>query len=227
MEFIDDYRLLVSLVSVVDPPPSIVVMDTRKDVGGIPMQTFFRLPPNSARSGNFSFLLERGVHKPSPAERLAPFHQDHSQRIVVLDVQLSAQFLVLRVGALLELLESCEGDNIGWDEWKSRVVIPSINLRDVEVVELGISGCQLFAVFSTFSVPGTQMEVYDFSMRGRAKCLSREAGGWLGGVRTLPRTGIVAQVPPQGKFYDVYNGHDSIALSHVSVRASYRLCHRD
>jgi len=77
VDFIDDYRLLSTLKS-----PCIVLIDTENVAGGTPVQTLFHLSPHFGDFGHPPHLLERGAYKPSPAEYLAPFHQDPAQRIV-------------------------------------------------------------------------------------------------------------------------------------------------
>ena len=217
MEFIDDYRLLVSLDSTVATPPSVVVMDTEKNVGGVPMQTFFHLSPWHVNSGMLSLLLEPGMHKPSPGESLAPFHQDPTQRIVVLDSLATVHFLVLRVGALLELLENNEGSDIAWDDWKSNVAIPF--LKHGMIDKYWVSGCRFF---STTSVSGTHMGVHDFSIRGRTKHLTKRVNEKLGGIRYL----LPSKVRREMQWEFVHNpqsGHDSIVFCHVSVTKAYFL----
>ena len=99
-DFIDDYRLLVNLGSSLDyhDLPYIVLINTEKDLGGAPVQTSFHLPPYF-RGFDPPLLLEQGMHEPSPAECLAPFHQDHTQRIAMLSMP--SEKFVFPVGALL------------------------------------------------------------------------------------------------------------------------------
>lgn len=213
-EFIDDYRLLICNQPTSDTPPSIKIIDTGKLVEGVPIQTTFHLSPHFGRFGSPSFRLERGVHRPSPAESRAPFHQDPTQRIIALSMPDSFRYPVFRVQALLELLKVREGSEVGWDEWKSSVVIPSIDPNSPERVEAWVSGCRLFYLDSLESVQGTRMRVYDFSMQGRAKYLSERANEDLGGVRDLSPTEADGRVP-----WDIYelfhtrSGHDSIIFS--------------
>jgi hypothetical protein len=216
-EFIDDYRLLISRRSEVDAPPSLVLMDTGKFVEGIPVQTFFFLYPHFTYSElPYPLLLERGVYKPSLAESLAPFHPDPYQRIVALRLPSAPHYLVFQVGALLEFLQSHEGTVVQWDEWRSHVVIPSINLDRRQNVRVWVSGCRFFSLYFTDSSLDFQMEVYDFSVRGRVKYLSKQVDERFPGVTCLSSTGVVAQVQLDGVL-DVYNGHDSIVFHGVSV----------
>ena len=170
MEFIDDFRLLVSLSAAAESPSSLMLIDT-EDVGGAPTQTFFHLPPFFSHFGNPPFLLEQGVHSPAITEPLAPFHHDPPQRIVVSNIQSAASTphrLVFKVGALLQLLEGREGSEIGWDEWKNVVFLPA---QDWGFCDIWVSGCRLIIC----GVGEGTVQVYDFSMRGLAKSLRDEA----------------------------------------------------
>lgn len=185
-------------------------------MGGTPTETVFHLSPHST-SGCPSLLLERGVHKPSPAESLAPFHHDPSQRIVVLHRQPPSHHLVLRIGALLELLGSHEGSEVGWDEWNSHVVALSTTVGLREHIRVWVSGCRLFSLNSTNPDLGAQMEVHDFSMRGRVNYLSKQDDEGLA-VRYLQSTGVRARVK-LGHVINAHSGHDSIAFFGVSAAA--------
>lgn len=221
-EFIDDYRLIICIQPTSDTPPSIKIIDTGKLVEGVPVQTTFQLSPHFGRFGSPSFLLERGAHEPSPAESQAPFHQDPTQRIVALFMPTSFRYPVFRVQALLELLKVREGSEVGWDEWKSSVIIPSIDPNSPKRVGAWVSGCRLFYLYSPESFQGARMKVYDFSMQGRAKYLSEHANEDLGGVRYLSPTEVDGRVP-----WDIYEllhthaGHDSIVFSRVSTVSRY------
>lgn len=211
VEFIDEYRLLANAEDGYGSPPSLVVTDTRKDVGGAPMRTLFRLPLSFSGA---SLLLERGVHQPSPAETLTPFHQDPAQRIIALAVPFTSYYLIFQVGAFLKFLETREGSVIGWDEWRNRVVIPSIGQ---ELARIWVSGCRLFFVGSIGYDRGSHMEVYDFSLQGRAKYLNEQVNEILGGVKYLSSTGVRVRVPCDG-ILNVRSGHESTVFSYVSVR---------
>jgi len=215
VEFVDDYRLLIRAGPTANVPPSLVLMDTGKDRGGFPMQTSFHLP---YFFGGLSFVLERGAHKPSPAESLAPFHQDPTQRIVALDIQYPPSHLVFRVGALLELLKDHEGTGIGWDEWKHHMVVPSIDLGNKIIQEVRVSGCRLFSLSSPGYRSSFRMEMYDFSMEGRTKHSSERVSGHtegVGVVKYLSSTGtraeIIWKILSDG---DAHSGHDSLVFFH-------------
>ena len=185
-------------------------MDTERDAGGAPVQTTFRLPP-CFHGLELSLLLERGTHQPSSAECLAPFHQDRTQRIAALPMPHSRSYIVFPVEALLRLADGREGCEIGWDEWKEYMAIPSI--LKTNLVEVCVSGCRLFCITG-----GRRMEVYDFSMGGRAKYLSEQTDADLGGVRYLAPTGAVGKFP--WELFDVDSGHDGVAFLDVSIPLS-------
>jgi hypothetical protein len=215
-EFVDDYRLLVSLESTVDAPPSLVLMDTRKNMGGKPMQTFLHLSSFFINAGPLGLLFERGTHEPSPAESQAPFYQDPSQRIVVLDQTSVLSYLVLRVGALLEFVESREGSEIEWDEWKSLVAIPFVDLSLVDTINAWVSGSRFFFISSFISSSAAFVRLFDFSMRGRAKYLSGRANERFGDFRALFSTGAKAEIT-RDFMLGMQSGHDSIVFARVSV----------
>ena len=193
-------------------PPSLVLVDTEKSVGRSPVQTFFQLPTHFTDSRSPYLQLEEGVHEPSPAESLAPFHQDPSQRIVALDSRSSPYYLVIRVGALLGFLGSHEGSKIGWDEWKSHVVIPATNPGQWGNLCTWVSGCRFFSLCLT----DFRVEVYDFSMRGRASYRIERVNEDFAGVRCLSSTGVRARVQ-LGHVLSIHSGHGSVVFSGVSV----------
>ena len=118
------------------------------------------------------------MHELSIEESLAPFYPDPAQRVVMLDTHGDIRYLAVSVGALLEF-KSRGGAKIGWDEWKSRVVVPRLEASGHRILDLWVSGCRLFHIFSTESSPDGQMQVFDLSVRGLARYLS-EADQSLG-----------------------------------------------
>ena len=192
------------------------------------MQTTFKLSPYFGEFGHPQLLTEQGAHSPAPAELLAPFHQDPAQRIVALVRITSPRYLVFRAKALLDFLESREGSEIRWDEWKSCVIIPLIDPYDPERIDIWVSGCRLFYLDYTGSGPGSRMKVYDFSLRGRSEYLSNEADEGLGVEKRLSSTGVVRHVPwGADELYDVCNGHDSVVFSQVSAVTPSLILGRD
>ena len=179
------------------------------------MQTSFQFPVHFRGFGRPFLLLEQGMHKPSSSECLAPFYQDHTQRIAALSMTHPSDNLFFRVEALLKLAEGREGCEIGWDEWKMHVVIPS--LPDPDLVRAWVSGCRLFYI-NLAATGKAAVEVYDFSMRGRAKYLREQANANLGGVRYLVSTGTNARLPWETyKVFDMRGGHDSVVFSRVRI----------
>ena len=215
LEFIDEYRLLANVELTFGTPQSLVVIDTGKYLGSAPMRTVFHLPSRLSGARNLSLLLERGVHRPSPTETLAPFHQDPTQRIIALALpRAHTYYPIIQVGELLDLLESREGSEIGWDDWKSCVVIPSINH---DIVHVWVSGCRLFCATSTGYDDVPQIEVYNCSMQGRAKCLRKRVNRTLSKIRYLSSTGVKTRIPYQDTL-TVYNCHESTVFNYVSAR---------
>jgi len=173
------------------------------------MQTSFHLPPHFHNYTSLDLSLERGVHKPSPREHLAPFLQDSTQRIATLSLR-SSGYLIFAVGALSRLSKSRGGCEIGWDEWKTHTAIPAIRMPDF--AQIWVSGCRLFCLTS---IMDGKVQVYDFSVGGRAKYLSEQTKAKLGGVRYLVSTGTKVCLP--WGVDDVNGGHDSIIFFHVSI----------
>ena len=153
------------------------------------MQTSFHLA-SSFCGFELSLLFERGAHKLSSAECLAPFHQDRTQRIAALRAVSSC--IIFPVETLSGLAEGREGCEIRWDEWKKHVVIPSF--PEVNSVDVCVSGCRLFCITPGERYPLATMEVYDYSMQGRAKYLSEQIDADLRGVRYLAPTGVVGEL---------------------------------
>ena len=200
---------------------SIVIIDTEKAGGGVPTQTTFQLSPQFGGFQEPRLVLERGGHKPSPAESLAPFHQDPTQRIVALAILTSSanRVFVFRAQALLELPKGREGSEIKRDEWGSCVVIPSIDSDGWGYeTAIWVSRCRLFCFRSTHSVQGTRVKLFDFSAEGRAKYL----GARVGEVRYLSPTKADSGQVPYGARYlakrtGAYCSHGSIVLVKVSA----------
>ena len=161
------------------------------------MKTVFHLP---RRFRGLYLTLERGGHKPSPVESLAPFHQDPTQRIVMLYTRSYLHYLVVRVAVFLELFKDREGTEIGWDEWNHHVVTPSVDLEDVAHI-FRVSGCRLFFICSTREDLGFQIRICDFSMQGRVKYSSERESGKFGIVKCLSLTGAWAQIPWDGSLF--------------------------
>jgi hypothetical protein len=214
VEFIDDYRFLVTLGPFEDDITHVVLMDTEKDMGGVPAQTSFQLSPYFCAFGRPSLLLERGAHKPSPSERLAPFYQDPTQRIAAL-TYLSG-YLVFSVETLVRLSKGREGYEIGWDEWTEHVVAPSIPQSDL--LGIWVSGCRLFCITSPEDDIDARMEVYDFSRKGCVEYLSEEDHPDLDGVKFLPFAGADVQLPwDVDELVDTNGSHESVMFFCVSV----------
>src|SRR5579872_4411038 len=97
----------------------------------------------------------------------------------------SVGYPTFRVRSLTEMLESREGSEIQWDEWKSHVVLPSITLDNPDHLNTWVSGCRLFFLDAPYVDTATRMEVYDFGVRGRAKYLGDRVAEKRSGVRYL------------------------------------------
>ena len=188
-------------------------------MGGVPARTSFQLFPYLPDLWDPSLLLEWGAHKPSPAEHLAPFYQDPAQRIAALSMPRSLGYLVFSVETLVRLAEGREGCEIGWDEWKKHVVIPSIHRPDI--ADVWVSGCRLFCIDSVEDDSEPTMGVYDFSKKGRVEYLGERADPDLVGVRYLSSTGARVQLPwEDAELVNVSGGRDGVIFFVVSVLRS-------
>ena len=214
-EFIDEYRLLVTLRLLKGDPPCVLLVDTEKDVGGGTFaQTLFRLPPSFSPARPPFLLLERGAHKPSPTEYLAPFYQDPAQRIAVLDIGDHFPYLAFPAEALLKLARDNEGCEIEWDGWKEHVIISPIHQRGVSETAW-VSGCRLFHFGNGLNTP---LEVYDFSTWGRVRLQTKQDSPDLGTVRYLQSTKLRPYPPwDPTKRYFMGGGRESIVFFQVSV----------
>ena len=216
-EFVGDYQLLVILESKDHFLLSVVFMDTEKNTGGAPVKTSFHLPDYFRGFRHPFLLLERGMHKPSSAECLAPFHHDHTQRIAAVSAPKPYGYLVFPVEALLRLVKDREGCKIGWDEWKVYVMVATCAPGSGFVV----SGCRLFCMTSSTPTLDAEVEMYDFSMGGRAKYLSEQVDADLGGVRCLASMGTKARFPCRvDELFNVSGSHDSVVFYEVSILLS-------
>lgn len=219
-EFIDDYRLLACLDSTPNTPPSIVLIDTENSSEGGPLRTTFQLPACFDEFGHPPLVLERGAHKPSPAESTAPFHQDSTQRIAAL-VFPSFGCLVFRIEALLKFLEGRQSSEIGWDEWKRYVVIPSLKQTYSMDDNLWVSGCRLFSFGQSYYVYTSEVRAYDFSVCGRAGYLTERVNEDLGRFKHLSPTGATGERLARycGEPSTTHSGQDGFVFSRVSVTA--------
>ena len=195
-----------------------MLLDTGKFIGGIPIHTYFPLSPQFVNPEYPVLLLERGAHKSSVAESLAPFHPDPSQRIVVLRFSSSLPCLVLRVQTLLEFIGSQEGSEITWDLWTSRIVIASINL-DLPWggTCIWVSGCRLFFPHPT----DNGIKVQDFSVRGCTKHLNGRVNEGLPEV-AAPSSAMVRTPVHVGYIVlGAHSGHDSVVFLEVSALVQF------
>jgi len=161
------------------------------------------------------FVMEWGVHKPTPAEASAPFYQDPAQRIIVLNKS-GRTYLVFRVGMLLELAEKYEKPLIRWKEWKDHVFVPCIEEGHRRMLfDVQVAGCRLFAIYLTPFAPACEVEVFDFSMQGRVRYFVDRHVRGLDVGKFLRPTGAVRRMP-WDTLQGFHCGHDSIVFSRVS-----------
>ena len=212
-EFVDDYRLLLVLMPATNAPLCLLLIDTEKDVGGgIPVHTSFRLSPHFDIVKHPSLFLERGAHKPSSTDYLTPFYQDPTQRIAVLVMFHRFSYLVFPIEALLKLARNHEGREIGWDGWKKHVTLPSLQYCSADA---WVSGCRFFRFNDG---PDVEIEVYDFSIRGRVRHQREKTYWYMGAVKCLQatRAKLHIQWHPNDVFV-IGGGRGSIVFYRVSA----------
>ena len=218
-EFVDDYRLLVVLTPADDAPPCILLLDTENDVGGgMPVQTLFHLPSHWTTTKPLSLFLERGAHKPSSTDYLAPFYQDPTQRIAVFDTFNQFPYLVFPVETLLKLARDRGGCEVEWDRWNKHVAFfPSLRYGRYDPADTWVSGCRFFRFRNT---PDAEIEVYDFSVRGRIRHQSEQTDSHLGVVKCLQPTRAKQHIPwcrDPDNFFVIGGGRESVVFYRVSA----------
>jgi len=194
--------------------------------GGTPTETVFYLPGVGLPEGP-TLIFEQGAHPPFPGGPSVPFHQDPAQRIIVLWAKQHPHYIVIQVGALLQLAEGREGCEIMWEELGDRAFFP---LLDLKCERVRVSGCRLFSVHRNEDDFGAYTSVYDFSAGGLAKYTSKQVDrthdsattpsklipGFQSGARYLSPTGASAQIPSDFGLYPTV-GYDNLLLFCVSV----------
>ena len=210
-EFIDDYRLLFVFTPETNAPLCLLLIDTEDDVeGGMPVQTLFHFPSNWITAEPPSLFLERGAHKASSTDDLTPFYQDPTQRIAVLDMFDQLPYLVFPVEALMKLARDHGGREIEWDEWKKHVTFPS-HPYNIPIFQW-VSGCRFFCFVNGQDV--SDVEVYDFSIRGRVLHQSNQTDSHPGMVKPLQATRVTLPIP--WSFAVVGDGRESVVFFQVS-----------
>ena len=106
-------------------------------------------------------------------------------------MQSATYYLVVSVGALLEL-NSRGGIEIEWLEWRDHVVI-ACPFMDETLRPFG-PRTPVLLYSSMQSFLDARMQVHDFTLRGRARYLSKEANRSLCRLRHLSSTPAQAQI---------------------------------
>ena len=119
----------------------------------------------------------------------------------------------------MKWLESRERSEIGWDAWKSCVVITSIDLGVPNLRRAWVSGCRLFSVdLAPHGDVVAYLEVYGVRTQGRAEYPSDQVNSELGGLGHLSSTGVKARLPwSVDDLAGMHNTHDSIVSPCVNV----------
>ena len=169
--------------------------------------------------------LDQGGYEPSPEEAsLAPFYQDASQRVLVVEFYSYESAFVIKAEALLKLAREQEGASLEWEQWNAHVV--EIQTRDGIV--LWVSGPRVFCICRTGEAnEETWMNVHDFSPREFARCVETVTNSgdgmslhWVGWPPSVEKHRLPWHAPAI-QFSD--GGHDSIVLLLVNLPRSSNL----
>jgi hypothetical protein len=132
-------------------------------------------------------------------------------------------YLFFPMRVLLEPFKSREGSVVTrWDEWKGHAVMSYISHPDhgLGTLRVWMSGCRVFSVYLRDNDPSVQMEVYDFSIEGRAKHLSEQVSTELGGIGFLLPAWESGPIPRKKLFDAPAHGvEECIVLTRVSATA--------
>jgi len=190
------------------------------------VQTTFHFDPREHFDvDGIRLQLDQGGYEPSPEEAsLAPFYQDASQRVLVVEFYSYESAFVMKVEALLELAREQGGADLEWEQWNAHVV----EIQTRGGIVLWVSGPRVFCICRTEQAnEETWMNVHDFSPREFARCVETVTNSRDG--MFLRRVGWPPSVEkhhlpwhaPTIQFSD--GGHDSIVLLLVNLPRSPNL----
>ena len=214
LEFLDDYRLVISM-----SPPShrgplrLLVIDTERVSRMAPTQTLFHGPVTSRR---WSCLFDTGGYKPSPQEILtAPFYPEPSQRILALSTEPQKEFSIMRVETLLRFAKERAGKEIRWEEWKLYLIGIVLQKAPGTLFHMRswVSGFRFFSAPIGGYDGACDLQMYDFSARSLQKWVRRTNVG----RQVMHPSGPGHHLPWDATdIYDISFGHDCILVQLVS-----------
>ena len=169
MTFVDDYWLVLLVSGEREPKlhPGLIVLNTKQEVtnGGELVQTAFNLGVDEHLDHDYDLpQLISDTNGPLPSREddlSAPFYPDASQRVLVVGFSAGADFLAVRVEALLRLAREREGDSLNWEEWEAHA---GWETHTIEGCNFWVSGSRLYCVTCVEAEPF--FDVYDFSAKG-------------------------------------------------------------
>ena len=212
LEFLDDYRLAISVLPSSDGMPlRLLLLDTERVSSGTPVQTWF-YPPTTYYS--WTWVTETAGYKPSPQDILtAPFYPEPSQRILAFSLGCERGMLVMKVETLLRLSRERAGEEVRWQEWEPYLLrLRTSLLVDQLHVRSWVSGFRLFHLYIVEGGRGCDLHVYDFSARGHMSSLCQPAGKdsqvMYASVRRLPWEVM--------GIHEINFGHNSMVFQVVS-----------
>lgn len=201
-------------------PPHLYVFNTKCETTPSPVKASF-----SFSSAHVTFpthlLSEPCGYTPSPDElATAPFYPDPSHRILAVGVE-NRWWYVINAELLLELARERRGQNVGWDEWRTRCI--PVSVKDLAGINsIWVSGCRLFCAVSR-GTDGSQayLRIHDFNRACRAKNLDTPSGIGMGG-RSRETSPDLNEYQLPWNASDLRRGtmttaHDSIILCVVSI----------
>ena len=156
--------------------------------------------------------LDRGGHEPTPEEdSLAPFYQDPSQRLLVLEAFDEHTYsFAMRTEALLKLAREWGGAGLMWEQWIAHVV----RFQFTNKASLWISGPRLFCLRC---VVNAWIDVFDFSPQASARNMGEEVSSYNGTVLRMKVDELHILPWRPDTIYFAAGGHDSIVFLEVDV----------
>ena len=216
--FVDDFWLAFTLASHhFGVPPRLVLLNTEQTVGAprLAQTTFWLNTDEDWLVGTPYLDLGQGGHEPTPEEdSLAPFYQDPSERILVVEFFEGGSVFVMKAEVLLELARERGDTELGWEQWRVHAVEVVSCYRDF----LWVSGSRLFC--ARWEHENSWVDVYDFSPRASAQHML-EVAHKDAGIMWQMRPNVECDGLPlhDNRVHFTKTGHDSMVFFGVNALA--------